>query len=516
MEITRVLRETPRLDNLELTLSHDVPPETRASILRAIQGTIASKLKSLGLGIGTVDVQTAKDFFLSCSSLNTLRLSRCADDSLMTAVIDSLANITAITCDFTNNNSRDDGHLFFAGEKLVQLAEKFTSLKELHLINHSLLTSQAFKQLAEFIGHPIKHSQGSATKAAQDRRHQDHENMYRQIGRLSRLRRLSLGNFPFELQLFDDGRAAIENLCHLKALSVTIDEIPRKDLMWLALRLNLETLAIKKDVRYTQMAQEIKDINPKLNLIQDDKLQNQVLIPNVGRNATMELDEELPSEPEEELPSEPEEELPSEPDEEIPSEPEEELPSEPPSDYDDVDVASPSPEYDYPPSPSPEYNYSIPSSPDYDYPIPSSPEYDDPPSPSPEYNDPPSPSSKHDEPSPDPFNSQYSDEDVDMRDRSSDDNLYSDKDTREKSVESDDEISDSDRRTFGGVFGRRTRFDSSDDDNEISDSDNDTSDSDRGTFRSVFRRRFDDSDDDENGDFSGTEDRHLHECDYDS
>ncbi|KAF9284681.1 hypothetical protein BGZ74_001670, partial [Mortierella antarctica] len=105
--------------------------------------------------------------------------------------------------------------------------------------------------------------------------------MFTQLGRLGRLRELSLDNVGARLQLWEAGRAVIESLTWLERLSLQQFAYKRKDVIWLMTQLpGLRRLVLTEDDEHTDLINDLKDINRRLVVVvleevaADDALDN--------------------------------------------------------------------------------------------------------------------------------------------------------------------------------------------------------------------------------------------------
>ncbi|KAG0351413.1 hypothetical protein BG005_009135 [Podila minutissima] len=105
--------------------------------------------------------------------------------------------------------------------------------------------------------------------------------MFTQLGRLGRLRELSLDNVGAGLQLWEAGRAVIESLTWLERLSLQQFAYKRKDVIWLMTQLpGLRRLVLTEDEEHTDLINDLKDINRRLVVVvleevaADDALDN--------------------------------------------------------------------------------------------------------------------------------------------------------------------------------------------------------------------------------------------------
>ncbi|KAF9109970.1 hypothetical protein BGX27_006947 [Mortierella sp. AM989] len=99
--------------------------------------------------------------------------------------------------------------------------------------------------------------------------------MYKQLGRLKRLRELDIGGMPFDLNLFQMGHRDLEALERLRILRLvnTTKLLTRKEITWLATRFNdLEYLALDKGgVDSELLLQDLMDINPRIRIDRIDR-----------------------------------------------------------------------------------------------------------------------------------------------------------------------------------------------------------------------------------------------------
>ncbi|KAG0210472.1 Dynein regulatory complex subunit 6 [Mortierella sp. GBA30] len=137
-----------RLKSLFLRLSSGGTSESISALLRTVKNLLGNQLQTLGLNIGTINSGDAKDLFPAFVALRKLKLTWCANSTLMEVIADSqLPELTILTCLFppaapqapTAPATLDD---FFDDESLRALGRGCsTKLRELTVVGNSRITS---------------------------------------------------------------------------------------------------------------------------------------------------------------------------------------------------------------------------------------------------------------------------------------------------------------------------------------------------------------------------------------
>lgn len=100
-------------------------------------------------------------------------------------------------------------------------------------------------------------------------------NMYRQLGRLSRLHTLHLNEYRFNLKLFDMGYEALEQLERIVILRISglIHPPSKREIIWLATRFkSLRELKLDRRAVEPSLLEDLMAINRNLQILLSDKL----------------------------------------------------------------------------------------------------------------------------------------------------------------------------------------------------------------------------------------------------
>ncbi|KAI7815984.1 hypothetical protein BC939DRAFT_470801 [Gamsiella multidivaricata] len=158
MELTRILKVTPRIKSLVLQLSHGAPPETISSLLRVITAFAAS-LNELALGIGEMNSEDATEFFSSLTSIKKLELIRFASSDALRAIAEAQRKHPTGLYHFGTTSRLTAGTppgaatintqmLLFDDASLSSLASRVPGLKEVSVVNNITLTATGLVDLA--------------------------------------------------------------------------------------------------------------------------------------------------------------------------------------------------------------------------------------------------------------------------------------------------------------------------------------------------------------------------------
>ncbi|KAF9317480.1 hypothetical protein BG006_003375, partial [Podila minutissima] len=116
--------------------------------------------------------------------------------------------------------------------------------------------------------------------------------MFTQLGRLGRLRELSLDNVGDRLQLWETGRAVIERLKWLETLSLQQFVYKRKDVIWLMTQLpGLRRLVLTKDEEHMGLINDLRDINRRLVVVLEEVAADDTL-DNSNSNSNIDSDDD--------------------------------------------------------------------------------------------------------------------------------------------------------------------------------------------------------------------------------
>ncbi|KAG0022196.1 hypothetical protein BGZ81_008636 [Podila clonocystis] len=159
MELTRILRHTPRLTSLTLRLSHGGPQETVTSLLRVIQDLLGPNrpihnnttniLTKLDLDIGPITHEDAVRFFPAFqNTLTDLTLSGGVRTSVLQLVIHTLPGLHALASNERESFDREEG---FTDETLRALGQskKLPLLRRLAITANSHLTELGLSSFAD-------------------------------------------------------------------------------------------------------------------------------------------------------------------------------------------------------------------------------------------------------------------------------------------------------------------------------------------------------------------------------
>ncbi|KAG0259936.1 hypothetical protein BG011_002289 [Mortierella polycephala] len=151
-ELTRVLKYTPRLKSLSLRVSNGWIPNTVSALLIIIKDFVAGQLEHLELGIGSLQLDEAKDFFSALTSLKRLELRMYTTSGILRAISSSgTKQLKAFAYNPTMINLLSGNNpISFNDEALVSLSKSHgATLANLSIVMNSVLTSSGLVGFSE-------------------------------------------------------------------------------------------------------------------------------------------------------------------------------------------------------------------------------------------------------------------------------------------------------------------------------------------------------------------------------
>ncbi|KAF9187213.1 hypothetical protein BGZ51_001472 [Haplosporangium sp. Z 767] len=152
IELTRILKYTPRLKSLSLRASNGWIPNMVSALLIVIKDFVAGQLEHLELGIGSLQLDEAKNFFSTLTSLKRLELRMYTTSEILRAISSARAeqlNAFAYNPIIVSLLSGDNP-VSFSDEALVSLGKNHsTTLTNLSIVMNNALTSSGLIGFSE-------------------------------------------------------------------------------------------------------------------------------------------------------------------------------------------------------------------------------------------------------------------------------------------------------------------------------------------------------------------------------